>query len=392
MTFLADSYFHTLDPFLIEFPRHWPVAGIRWYGLAYAVGFLCGWAMVHWVAGRPWSPIPKNKVGDLMFAVILGVLLGGRLGYALFYEPHLFISTSSSAPYWNLLAINKGGMASHGGMIGVIIAVTVFARRHKITALHILDIGSMACTPGLFFGRIANFINGELHGRAVPDQTNPPSWSMKFPQEMYDWLPAEVNGAWVASPEKLQALTDIAVNVSIPSIDSATGHEVRISVQADRWLTSLELYISNPADPPDSAVHYVNAVLAQIIHAAQAGNQVVVEGLRPVLTAFYPSQLLQAFTDGPVLLTCLVLIWLKPRKPGVVGSWFLIIYGILRILTEFFREPDQGVSLMLGLSRGQLLSLLMTVVGIVCLRIATQRAAPKLGGLFDRSATQTKEA
>ena len=369
MLFLAESYFHTLDPFLVEFPRTWPVAGIRWYGLAYAVGFLVGWAMVRWVAGRPWSPIPKHRVGDLMFAVILGVLLGGRLGYALFYEPSLFITTSSSAPYWNLLAINKGGMSSHGGMIGVIIAVAIFARRNKIPALHILDIGSMGCAPGLFFGRIANFINGELHGRALADQANPPWWSMKFPQEMYEWLPTLVNRRMEWRQDKLEPLTQI---VDRAGVSAADYHDAIQSVAA------------NPNRPPEGALDFLNHAIGHLVVQTQSGNVALIEGLRPILTAFYPSQLIQAFTDGPVLLACLILIWLQPRKPGVVGSWFLIIYGMLRIVTEFFREPDQGVALIMGLSRGQLLSLLMSLIGVVCLFIAMQRNASKLGGLFSR--------
>ena len=105
--------------------------GVRWYGLSYAMGFLVAWMMIRWISRRSWSPLPPQKVGDLMFAVILGVLLGGRLGYAIFYEPHLFIGFSKSLPYWDLLAINKGGMASHGGMIGVMIdeAATIAAAK-----------------------------------------------------------------------------------------------------------------------------------------------------------------------------------------------------------------------------------------------------------------------
>jgi phosphatidylglycerol:prolipoprotein diacylglycerol transferase len=357
---LAEAYFHTLDPFAIEFPPNWPIAGLRWYGLAYAVGFLLAWWMVRWVSKRGWSPIPPAAVSDLMFAVILGVLVGGRLGYAIFYEPRLFITTSDSFPYWDLLAINKGGMASHGGMIGVIIACWWFGRKRGVSSLHILDVGSLACTAGLFLGRIANFINGELHGRAVPDQANPPPWSMKFPQELQEW-----------SAAKLATLSEVVEHVG---------------VQSSQWLIAVGTIAANPQAPPAEAVRHVNRVVHDLIAATQRHDAAVIEGLRPLLTAFYPSQLLQAITDGPILLGALILLWLKPRKPGVIGSWFLIIYGVLRIATEFFREPDQGVALLLGLSRGQVLSLLMVLVGFVCLWVAQRRDAPRLGGLFSKNA------
>jgi len=167
------------------------MAGIRWYGLAYAVGFLLAWAMVRWVAKRGWSPIPVDRIGDLMFAVFAGVLVGGRLGYALFYERHLFYTFSDSMPYWDLLAINKGGMASHGGMIGVLLGCWWFGRKYRVSTLHILDVGSLAATPGLFFGRIANFINAELWGKPLPPamRSNPPSWSVKYPTQIIEhWL------------------------------------------------------------------------------------------------------------------------------------------------------------------------------------------------------------
>ena len=158
MLVLADAYLHSLDPFLIEFTSGF---GIRYYGLAYALAFLLAWWFIRWVAKKSWSPLPVEKVGDLMFAVILGVLVGGRVGYALFYEQHLFIGFSSSFPFWDLLAINKGGMASHGGMIGVILAVIWFGRRNKVPMLHILDLGALGNTPGFFFGdwRISSTLN-----------------------------------------------------------------------------------------------------------------------------------------------------------------------------------------------------------------------------------------
>lgn len=333
MMILADSYLHTLDPFAIRFTETF---GVRWYGVSYAIGFLIGWWMIRSVAKRSWSPLPAEKVGDLMFAAILGVLLGGRLGYAIFYEPHLFWGLSKSFPFWDLLAINKGGMASHGGMVGVILGCSWFGLRNKISALHMIDLGAMAATPGLFLGRIANFINAELWGKALPAsmQGNAPWWSVKYPQEIIErWVP-----------------------------------------DGDARLAQL--------DPLQTVVGMDEHFYANVVQAARAGNETVIHTIKPLLTAYYPSQIFQAITDGPILLSVLVLIWLKPRKPGVVGSWFLIIYGIMRIATEVFRQPDEGVELTFGvLSRGQTLSLLMSIAGVVCLWIACRRKAERLGGL-----------
>jgi phosphatidylglycerol:prolipoprotein diacylglycerol transferase len=243
-------------------------------------------------------------------------------------------------------------------MIGVILACWWFGRRRNISVLHILDVGSLGCAPGLFLGRLANFVNGELHGRPAPNQINPRWWSMKFPQEMHEWPAARL--------ANLQEVVGL------------------VGERPDDWLTAVDAIAANPDFPPKDAMLHVNTTVNQLIEATQNGNQAVIDALRPLLTAFYPSQIFQAITDGPILLGTLALIWLAPRKPGVVGSWFLIIYGVLRIITEVFRQPDQGVALTSGLSRGQLLSLLMVAAGIVCLRIASLRIVQPLGGLFRR--------
>ena len=188
MMLLADSFLHRLDPFAIHFT---PTFGVRWYGLAYAVGFLLAWWLVRWLVKTGRSTLSLRDVGDMMFAVILGVLIGGRLGYAILYEPHLFTDFFPRFPWWGLLAINHGGMASHGGMVGVILALTIFGRRRHIPVLHMLDLGALCSTIGLFLGRIANFINAELWGKPLPAamQSNPPWWSIKYPMQITErWL------------------------------------------------------------------------------------------------------------------------------------------------------------------------------------------------------------
>jgi phosphatidylglycerol:prolipoprotein diacylglycerol transferase len=158
-----------LSPFVIHF---WGNVGIRWYGLAYVFGFLAGgWLMVRYSrAGR--SSLPAGQVPDFILALVMGVLLGGRIGYFLFYDFDLFVHHPLV-----LFRVWEGGMASHGGFIGVFIAVWWFARRSGIPFLHLADVQASAVSAGLLFGRLANFINGELWGKisTVP-------WAVIFPK------------------------------------------------------------------------------------------------------------------------------------------------------------------------------------------------------------------
>ena len=321
---LAQSYLHNLDPFAIQFTDGG--FGIRWYGLAYVAGFLIAWSLIHWLARTGRSIIPAARVGDFIIYIVVGVLLGGRLGYALFYDPHLFIGFTSEFPWWDLLAINRGGMASHGGIIGSTIAVLIFMKKHRLyPIMHAPDVIAFVAPPGLFLGRMANFINGELWGHPVADQVNPPWWSIKYPEEVYEGT---------IQVESLQGI-----------------------VPGD------ETFLSN------------------IVETVKAGEPAVVDVVVPQLTAFYPSQLFQALADGPILFLVLMAVWWVPRKAGVITGTFLLTYGILRIVTEIFRQPDEGIALLLGLSRGQMLSVFMVAGGLLILILASCAKGPRIGGL-----------
>ncbi len=333
MNFLAESYLYSLDPIAIEIFK----VKLHWYGLAYITGFVMSWLIIRQMAKSDRSTLTTEGVWDLSFYSVLGVMLGGRLGYAIFYQQHLFIEFSPTLPFWNLLAIHKGGMSSHGGIIGVIVAMWLYARRHQHSSLHILDLAAFSCLPGLFFGRLANFNNGELWGRALPAdmQATPPWWSVKYPQEL-------LHASFQNNLEKVSRLRE---NLG--------------AIPGGRQISENEL-------------------LSHI----QNGNQEFIDLVQPVLTAYYPSQLFQAITDGPILMIILALLWLRPRKPGVIGCSFLMAYGVLRFATEFFRQPDEGVALLLGFSRGQVLSSLMILSGAVILWLAVRRDVKPLGGLL----------
>lgn len=157
--------FPMIDPVAISFG---PVA-IKWYGLAYVAGLLGGW----FYAGRLvrdsglWGTIPRPKpdeLDDLLVWVALGVVLGGRLGYVLFYDLESYLQRPQ-----DIVAIWQGGMSFHGGLLGAIAALWLFARRRGYSPLSMFDIIATVVPIGIFFGRLANFVNGELWGRPAPD-------------------------------------------------------------------------------------------------------------------------------------------------------------------------------------------------------------------------------
>ena len=163
----------TIDPVALNLG---PLA-IKWYGLAYVAGLLLGWQYLKhllsktslWPGGK--APLAPELADDLFIWVAAGVVLGGRLGHVLFYEPAFFLQFPAEIPkVWN------GGMAFHGGLIGTIVAMWLFARRRNVHPFTVMDLVAASVPFGLFFGRLANFINAEVVGR----ESNVP-WAMVFP-------------------------------------------------------------------------------------------------------------------------------------------------------------------------------------------------------------------
>jgi len=164
--------FPQIDPVIFELG---PLT-IRWYALAYIMGLILGWLYVRSLSSRThyWksaSPIKTVQLDDLLLWVTLGVILGGRFGYVLFYSLDYYLSHPIE-----IFALWQGGMSFHGGLLGVSVAIILFCKLKKLSVLSIFDLVTAAAPIGLFFGRVANFINGELYGRVsdVP-------WAMVFP-------------------------------------------------------------------------------------------------------------------------------------------------------------------------------------------------------------------
>jgi phosphatidylglycerol---prolipoprotein diacylglyceryl transferase len=163
--------------FAILFPAIDPVAVqlgpivIRWYALAYIVGLVGGWQFIKYLAKKFPGDISEEAVDDFLFWATIGVVIGGRLGYVLFYNFDYYMSDPIA-----ILQVWKGGMSFHGGFLGVVTATYLFCKKHKLPVWTFGDIVACGAPIGLFFGRIANFVNGELFGR-VTDV----SWGVIFP-------------------------------------------------------------------------------------------------------------------------------------------------------------------------------------------------------------------
>jgi phosphatidylglycerol:prolipoprotein diacylglycerol transferase len=298
-------YVHDLNPLVF---RLWDNVGPRWYGLSYVLAFICGYALFRLLAKRGYADLKLDNVADFITgAALFGVLLGGRLGYVFFYKPEMLREPMSILRVW------EGGMSSHGGMIGLLAFTLYYARRHKISWLNLSDNLGVSAPLGLFFGRCANFINGELYGRA----TNV-GWAMQFPKELLD------------HPDE-------------------SGRAISACAQIDPSLTSPEAIIS--------AVHR---------------QPQVKEILRGTLTPRHPSQLYEAFLEGIVLFAVLWFVRTRLRQPnGVLAGLFFICYAILRVIVENFREPD--AALIAGFTRGQFFSFFLIGIGVAYIVAAKMR-------------------
>ena len=162
------------DPIMFSIPVPFTdlALPIRWYALSYIVGLLLAWQYCMRLANRPPNRVTPAQIDDFLLWATLGVIVGARLGIVLFYQPGYYLANPAE-----ILKVWKGGMSFHGGLAGVSIAMIVFARRYKIPLLSLTDIIGSAAPIGLFLGRLANFINGELWGRV----TDVP-WAMIFPK------------------------------------------------------------------------------------------------------------------------------------------------------------------------------------------------------------------
>ena len=250
---------HNLDPILFDFG----FMSLKWYSLAYIAGILIGW----WLGKKIIINKFQNKTqrfnlrefDDLITYLIISIIIGGRVGYIIFYNFEFYISNPLE-----IIKIWEGGMSFHGALIGIIIGTYLFSIKRKISSLFLLDVIACVAPIGIFFGRIANFINGELVGK----------------------------------------ITNVSWSVIFPNVDMLPRH---------------------------------------------------------------PSQLYEAILEGVILFIILNIFILKKNYiTGTCSYLFLISYGIFRIISEFFREPDSQLGYFYNLfSMGTILSFLMVLAGII---------------------------
>jgi phosphatidylglycerol:prolipoprotein diacylglycerol transferase len=257
-------YTHNLNPVLINFSFF----EVRWYSLAYIFGILIGW----WIAKKIIDYKIQNKIiefdsksfDDLITYIIVSIIVGGRLGYIIFYNFSYYISNP-----FDIFKIWQGGMSFHGALIGVMLGTYLFSNKIKLNSFFFLDIIASVAPVGIFFGRIANFINGELYGKP----------------------------------------TNLFFSVIFPDVDEIPRH---------------------------------------------------------------PSQLYEATLEGFILFVILInLIYKKSINTGTVSALFMILYGLFRITSEQFREPDTQIGYLFDLfSMGSILSFFMILIGLLILRKA----------------------
>ena len=294
-------YVHDLSPFVLRFSENY---GVRWYGLAYVAAFFIGIMIVRRLSKLGYCDIPAERVSDFIIGgAIFGVLVGGRLGYMLFYDLQNFLQNPLI-----FFRVMDGGMSAHGGILGLTLYTLWYSLRHRVSWRNLGDNLVVAAPIGLFLGRVANFINGELYGRvsSVP-------WAVQFPKELFE-----------APPVTLQLVLSNAAMIN------------------PQWVE-----IEDVIDNVGGSV----ALKAQL-----AGS----------LSPRHPSQLYEAALEGLVLFAILWVARTRFRVPnGVLTGIFFLGYAILRMIGEIFRQPDAPLT---GpFTRGQFLSLFMLLIGLAFL-------------------------
>lgn len=315
---LLEILYPWIDPVALDLPG--PL-DLRWYGLAYLLGFAIAFRLLLRMSRDGFIPLDRDGVWDFVTAGVIGVILGGRLGYIIFYD-----FPSFAANPLRIFRIWEGGLSFHGGAAGVLVATWWYTRRHGLSFLNVGDAAALVTPFGLFSGRMANFINGELYGRAAsPDVP----WAMRFPT---DPVALELLGArYGGMRERERAIGG--------AYESGLWAQVRDGVP--------------------------------LRHPSQL-YEALLEGL-----------VLAAILWG-------VYAWMRRREqtlaPGTYGGIFLLGYGVFRSFVELFRQPDaqfrtpdDPIGTVLGpLTMGQTLSLAMIVAGLLlllrALRIGTVRA------------------
>lgn len=338
------TYVHDIDPVIF---RITDAIALRWYGLSYLAAFVVAVLLLNHLAKRRLWVLPPGSAGDFIAAAaIFGVFIGGRLGYMLWYWPREHGWSWLTDDPLVVFRVWEGGMASHGGVLGLVVFTWFYSRKKKVSWTGLGDGLCVVAPLGLAFGRLANFINGELYGRT----TGGLAWAMKFPNALRERIDQE--GRYLAP-----ALEDA---------EKAGGYlEKRLSGLAEQNPQWAENVANHPED-------YLS-LRFDWMRAEQYDNPAISEAIAPFLEERHPSQLYQAAGEGLALFAILWVLRVRhPKLPhGILTGVFFIGYALFRIIGELFREPD---SRMVGpMTSGQFLSLFMVLAGAAFIAVAVRR-------------------
>lgn len=317
---LIELPFPRIDPVALELPGGF---AIRWYGIAFMLTFTVAYFIARRLARSGFIALPPDSIGDLLFALILGVVLGGRLGYVLFYDFASFAANPAQ-----IIRIWEGGLSFHGGLLGAGAAAYWFSRTRAVPFLRVVDTVSLSTPPGILLVRLANFVNGELYGRPAGEGV---PWAVRFPTD----------------PEA----------VRLTGADGARGLR-------ERELAVQQAYESGVWEQVRDQV--------PLRHPSQL-YEGLLEGVLLGLVLFAVYRTMRA--RG------------RDLAAGTYTGIFLLGYGLLRAFVELFRQPDRQftsaddpLGTVLGpLTMGQTLSLGLVLLGIVLLVRGLRRGTVPAG-------------
>ena len=336
---MLAAYVHDLSPVIFRLND---AIALRWYGLAYLGAFVVGALLLDHLAKRKLWVLPPGSAGDFIAAAaIFGVFIGGRLGYMLWYWPRAHGWGWITEDPLLVFKVWEGGMASHGGILGLVIFTWFYSRKKNVSWTGLGDGLCVVAPLGLLFGRLANFINGELYGRTAEGV----AWAVKFPATLVDRSMIE---------------------------STRFGEAMAAAGSADPRLA--EAYAAWQADT------LRDGAMFETMLSAQRENPAVSEAIAPFLEPRHPSQLYEGLLEGGLLFAILWFVRLRyPAAPnGLLTGLFFIFYAIFRIFGEMFREPDSA--LVGPMTSGQFLSLFMIAGGAVFIAFAVRRGKKLTAG------------
>ena len=326
---LLANYVHDLSPVIVDFTD---TIKLRWYGLSYVAGFMVAYSILLRLSRREFWVVPEEKVSDVVtYTAVFGVFIGGRLGYVLFYMiPKEGLSAVLSDPI-QIIRVWDGGMSSHGGILGIMFFTLFYAWKHKLSWPALGDGIAIVAPLGVFFGRMANFINGELYGT----KTSSDAWyGVKFPAALWE-------------------------KGGIDDIEHALNEAAMVNTEVEQLMIQ--------ADGPITYGLY-----HRVIEISREDPEVL-KALGNHIAPRHASQLYEGFLEGALIFA--ILYFIRVRFPklvhGTITGLFFIFYALFRILVENVREPD--AERVLGMTKGQFYSSFMILIGLAFLIYARSK-------------------